>query len=328
MIIVFVCLFILIIIIFARNPFKHAAQICEIPHKQRVWIEKTVINLINIYGKEQFLQTRTLLPDYSGFPSPYNATETFAAQVFEAICVIMKLDPDDIDLEFGEAEVMSEDFSDNEGIRYVPGTYTPDYDQIVTLDLNLIHGFDYLVAVIAHELSHVSLDREVLEEIDHSQDDYEATVDIVSIFLGFGLFTARVNSLPIFFNRRINLGYLSLPIICYTLAFIAWKRQEDISAWERYLGKDVIASIISSLQTIEKTHSQQSNQKIEKQAQKRVNAFLNADQMLDHAMAQNLRTISSTQQIPQIERMIEEAKLRNNGKAASAQDGTPENSVS
>ncbi len=300
-----------ILFILVRSPFEQATPTCPLSQEQRAWIERTINRLISIYGKARFLNTRTLLPDDQGFPHPYTNSEEFATQVFEKICAIMDIDPDNIDLEFGETEIDLDASSDEYGSRYIPGSYTPEYDQLVTLNLDLVYGFEQLVAVVAHELSHVSLDREVPEEIDHSEDDYEATVDIVSIFLGFGLFMARVNTAYFSLNRSMNLGYLSPPVICYALAFISWKRREDISTWKRYLSEDTITLITISSHAIQEAHRQTSLSHTESgaQATNRSATLPHVEHMLHQAMTQELSP-PSRHDVPQIEQLWEEAKAR------------------
>lgn len=305
-----VVIFIIIVVALVKNPFT---QSCPVPEEERRWIERTITRFITLYGKERFFKTRMLLPNYAGFPRPYTNTEGYATAVFEEICAIMDIDPDDVDLEFGNADPDGDMdvFDDDMSHRQVPGFYTPEFDQVVTLNLRLLQGFDRLVAVTAHELSHVSLDRIVLEEIDHSEHDYEATIDVVSVFHGFGLFMARLNSGSSLSGIQTRLGYLALPGICYALAFIAWKRREDISGWKEHLPHDVNTLVTRSFKAIQDAHQSERTPSIKKgttPTSEPLDVHLHVDQMLNQAMAQSLSAVSLPNDTPQIDQMLRKAQ--------------------
>ena len=313
-----VVILIIIVVALVKNPFT---QSCPVSEEERRWIERTITRLIKLYGKERFFKTRMFLPDYAGFPRPYANTEGYATAVFEEICAIMDIDTDDVDLEFGEASPDGDMdvFDDDMPYRQVPGFYTPAFDQVVTLNLRLLQGFDRLVAVTAHELSHVSLDRTVLEEVDHSESDYEATIDVVSVFHGFGLFMARLNSGSSLSGIQTRLGYLALPGICYALAFIAWKRREDISVWKEHLPHDVNALMTRSFKAIQDAHQSARTSPIKKDKKTKsepLDVRPHVDQMLNQAMAQSQSSVSLPNDTPQIDQMLRKAQTQQQQKSS------------
>ncbi len=108
-----------------------------------------------------------------------------------------------------------------------------------------------LVATAAHELGHVILLGGNLMSRDTS--DHEPMTDLLTIFLGLGIFTA--NSAAQFkqfqSDRKIGwsmqrLGYLPEPVFGYALAKFAVERSEKKPAWARHLSANVRADFKNS----------------------------------------------------------------------------------
>ena len=103
-----------------------------------------------------------------------------------------------------------------------------------------------LVATLAHELGHVILLGGRL--IDPKTPDHEPMTDLLTVFLGLGIFTA--NSAGRFKqfqdNRRQGwsmqrLGYLPEEVFGYALARFAAERGEQKSEWAKHLSTNVRA---------------------------------------------------------------------------------------
>ena len=101
-----------------------------------------------------------------------------------------------------------------------------------------------MVATLAHELGHVILlDGEHLRR---DAPDMEPMTDLVTVYLGLGVFTANA-------ARRFQqyqednrqgwsmerLGYLSEPVYAYALARFAKDRGEDSPAWAAHLATNL-----------------------------------------------------------------------------------------
>src|SRR5262249_47507736 len=96
-----------------------------------------------------------------------------------------------------------------------------------------------LVGIMAHELSHQRL----LGENRYRSDrfDNELLTDLTAVYHGFGVFLAN--------NPRRSTGelrhwpgtklhrptYLSVPMLAYALAHIAWHRDETRPLWAKFL---------------------------------------------------------------------------------------------
>jgi hypothetical protein len=101
-----------------------------------------------------------------------------------------------------------------------------------------------LVATMAHELGHVILLGGGL--MNPKPADHEPMTDLLTVYLGLGIFTA--NSAGRFKqfqeDRRIGwsmqrLGYLPEEVFAYALAKFAQERGDNKVAWERHLSTNV-----------------------------------------------------------------------------------------
>jgi hypothetical protein len=101
-----------------------------------------------------------------------------------------------------------------------------------------------LVATIAHELGHVILLGDNL--MSPKISDHEPMTDLLTVFLGLGVFTA--NSAGRFKqfqeDRRVGwsmqrLGYLPESVFGYALARFAIERGENKPEWARHLSPNV-----------------------------------------------------------------------------------------
>jgi hypothetical protein len=101
-----------------------------------------------------------------------------------------------------------------------------------------------LVAVLAHEIGHIILLRPGL--VDRNDPDMEPVNDLLTVFLGFGIFTANAafrfeqhsdNTSQGWSARR--LGYLSEEQLGYALARFARERGEGKPPWASFLSTNI-----------------------------------------------------------------------------------------
>lgn len=113
-----------------------------------------------------------------------------------------------------------------------------------------------LVAVLAHELGHIILLRPGL--VDHDEPDMEPLNDLLTVFLGFGIFTANA---AFRFEQHTNnesqgwsirrLGYLSEELFGYALARFAFERGEARPKWASFLATIVASYMKRSITWLE-----------------------------------------------------------------------------
>ena len=115
-----------------------------------------------------------------------------------------------------------------------------------------------LVATVAHELGHVRLLGE--GRIHSGYDDHEPLTDLLTVFLGLGVFTA--NSAFSFKQwsdnsyqgwRTERKGYLTEEMFGYALALFALMRGERSLVWSEFLEGSVKTHFKDALKYLEKT---------------------------------------------------------------------------
>jgi hypothetical protein len=117
-----------------------------------------------------------------------------------------------------------------------------------------------LVATIAHELGHVILLRGEL--LDRNTPDHEPLTDLLTVFLGLGIFTANSAARFVQYqdDRRQGwsmnrLGYLPEEVYGYALAKFAAARGERKPDWARHLSTNVRAYFQRSQTWLRKNES-------------------------------------------------------------------------
>jgi SprT-like family len=114
----------------------------------------------------------------------------------------------------------------------------------ISIDQALLKEPEKLVAVLCHELGHIILLHPGL--VPHEDQDMEPLNDLLTVFLGFGVFTAnsafRFKQYSDYSTQgwsASRLGYLSEQLFGYALARFAYEREEKKPAWARFLATNV-----------------------------------------------------------------------------------------
>jgi len=226
--------------------------------EERLWVNESFRDLERMLGRRRMLDAKVILPTPEDFPDPYSKNLESAEFLFGRVCSYMQVDRSSVEL------VVFPD--ETEELRSVlpywsgqssacAGFYTHDRGlssdgdekrMMVALRSTQLQDPMSLVATMAHELGHVILLGGGL--LDHSAADHEPMTDLLTVFLGLGIFTA--NSAARFRQwqdeRRagwsINrLGYLPEQVYGYALAKFALERQERAPDWPRHLSTNVQA---------------------------------------------------------------------------------------
>ncbi|MBB4693659.1 hypothetical protein [Paractinoplanes abujensis] len=212
---------------------------CPVRPVEQEWIDRSMDWFVTEFGPHR-LRAEVILPTDDYFPGEYSGSRQDVQAVLKKLCAHMGLDPARIVLEHDEAD-------DNPDLSaHVPintaGSGAAGHHRVRN-GKSIIGIRDdqaarpmALVATIAHELGHVLLQREA------GRDDHEPLTDLLTIFFGYGIFSA--NS-AFDFSRQVRgdysytqtsrLGYLTEPMYGYGLARYAWLRGEPDPPWARYL---------------------------------------------------------------------------------------------
>jgi len=187
---------------------------------------------------DRMTKATVILPTPAFFPDRYDADRAGAKRLFRRVCGYMGVDPDPIRLVF----IKSKHLEGIEGHTHgAAGTYENEgWRTTIRLDESTLHDPMVVVATLAHELGHVLLLGE--GRITADRKDHEPLTDLITVFLGLGLFTAnsrvrtRTEQLAHGSSWSISrLGYLDEHAVGYALALFAWIRGEDRPTWLRHL---------------------------------------------------------------------------------------------
>jgi hypothetical protein len=219
--------------------------------EDRRWVDEGFNRLSRMLGRNRMLQAKVILPDAEHFPDPYDKSEFAADKMLCRICNYMKVDRTQLSFEIfpDETEELKEMLPYWKGSHNgCAGLYVHPDDEshrmVVALRSSQLDDPVALVATLAHELCHVILLGGDLME--HSVKDMEPMTDLLTVFLGFGIFNANCAArLTKWQNDRKQgwsmqrLGYLPEEIYGYALARFAHERAERRPEWTKHLSTNV-----------------------------------------------------------------------------------------
>jgi hypothetical protein len=215
---------------------------------ERDWVDDGFDRLIRLLGRSRLLECALVEPSDKCFPEPYDGTERALETLFQRVCNYMQVDRTLIRLAVlgGAAEFKdllpqySTNSNDPAGFHF---GRSKDGISHIAIRTSLIGDPLAAVATLAHELGHV-----ILHDCEFSSDseDVEPMTDLVTVFLGMGIFTANC-------ARRFkqwegdqkygwsmkHLGYLPEVVYGYALARFAKDRGEIRPEWTEYLSTNL-----------------------------------------------------------------------------------------
>jgi hypothetical protein len=235
-----------------------------ISDEERLWVDEGFRRLEKMLGRRRMLEARVILPTAEFFPDPYDKNPAAAEKLLQRVCGYMLVVRSRIEFEIfpDETEELREilpSWSGSSG-KCAAGLYVHDATKdgdpedggseqkcpVVAVRSTLFQDPLSLVATVAHELGHVILlggGLMLQKTVDH-----EPMTDLLTVFLGLGIFTA--NSAGRFKQyqdeRRQGwsmqrLGYLTEQVYGYALARFAIERGEAKPEWIKHLSTNVRA---------------------------------------------------------------------------------------
>jgi len=246
--------------------------------EDRQWVDEGFHRLERLVGRLRMLEAKVVLPTAEDFPDAYDATPAAAELLFCRVCDYMHVDRGSVEIEVfaDKTEHLREILPYWRGDRakrpaglYVHHAKDDSHEEersdnkcmVVAISSTQLKDPLSLVATIAHELGHVILLGGRL--LDPRTPDHEPMTDLLTVFLGLGIFTA--NSAARFKqyqdDRRQGwsmqrLGYLPEEVYGYALARFAAERGEDKAEWARHLSTNVRAYFKQSRTWLAKNNSQ------------------------------------------------------------------------
>jgi len=242
---------------------KNKKPACPIPEERREWLEYAFKWLVGTFGEESIRKRRVLIPHHADFPIQYNGSHESAIETVGIIARQMEIDPNDIELYFyedGIREISTGDMGSSifttgegkDGVKSSSGRYMGRQDDgkfhIALKEKNLREP-EYMVATLAHELSHIKL----LGEERLMENDEQVT-DINTIIFGLGIFNANA-AFASYQDFRSSgwrkLGYLTQMDWGYALALFAQLRGENDPDWAKHLCKNIKSDFSKSFRYLE-----------------------------------------------------------------------------
>jgi hypothetical protein len=241
----------------------------------RLWVDEGFLRLEKLLGRRRLLDARVMLPIAEDFPDHYDKTAAAAERLFCRVCECMHVDRSLIEFEIfpderDELRALLPSWNESggsdaaglymHGIGEVHGRRNGEQRCVVAIRSRQLNDPLSLVATMAHELGHVILLGGGLMSSDIS--DHEPITDLLTVFLGFGIFTANSAARFAQFQTDLQqgwsmqrLGYLPEQVFGYALARFAMERAENKPEWEKYLSTNVRACFKRSLGWLRKQSS-------------------------------------------------------------------------
>lgn len=192
-----------------------------ITNHDRQWVDEGFVRLEKLLGRQRMLRAKVILPTAEHFPDFYDQTSGTTEVLFERVCSYMDVERGNIEFEIfpDETEELSEILPYWRGSagRCAAGLYIPQGGEqdnegdsrkrrmIVAVRSKQLADPMSLVATIAHELGHVILLGGGL--IDSETPDQEPLTDLLTVFLGLGIFTANAAARFLQFQNERRQGW-------------------------------------------------------------------------------------------------------------------------
>jgi hypothetical protein len=253
--------------VYTETPFMFGIRPkLPVSEEDRVWVENGFDRLSRMLGRRRMLDATVILPDAEHFPDPFDKTSAAAEKMFGRICNYMKVDRSRIEFEIFADE--TQELSNllpywSGGHSGCAGLYQhPDNGEskmVVAIRQSYLEDPLTLVAVLAHELGHVILLGDGL--IDRGAKDMEPLTDLLTVFLGFGIFNGNCSGRFQQWQTEgkqgwsmQRLGYLPEEVYGYALARFAHERGEHRPNWISHLSTNLRSYFQKSAEWLRTEH--------------------------------------------------------------------------
>lgn len=212
---------------------------CPVVDSEQAWIDENMAWFRGQFGAE-WLSRPVIVPTDQYFPGVFSGSADDIRAAVARVGTYMGVDLDRVVVDFHESgrdDPLARSIGAASRWSGAAGHYrTVNGKAVVSLEASLAGTPRVLVATIAHELAHVRLLGE--ERVSPERPDQEPLTDLLTVYLGMGVFAANASLEFSSTGRRwsaTRLGYLTEPMFGYALARYAWMRGEPDPAWARHL---------------------------------------------------------------------------------------------
>lgn len=216
---------------------------------ERIWVDEGFDRLSRMLGLRRMLECLAVEPSDAFFPDPYDGSEAALERLFQRVCDYMHVSRESVKLEvFADSPEFSKllpgyssSSNDPAGLHFGKSA---DGMSFIAIRSSLIADPLAAVATLADELGHVILQGD--DPISTDAEDLEPMTDLVTVFLGLGIFTANCARRFAQYQRdqqygwsMRHLGYLPEVVYGYALARFALERGESSPAWTEHLSTNL-----------------------------------------------------------------------------------------
>ena len=221
----------------------------RLPRDYRAWIGKSFLWFTKQFGQNTVRSVDAVTPTSEFFPDVYDGSDQAVEKLLDRVSGYMRVDPRRLDFLLFEDRAQVSDLlpvyrSEHEGAAGLFSRSDKDNRLILGLEMSTLQNPEILVAVMAHELSHVHLLAD--KRLTGEEPDHELLADLLTVFFGLGVFTANASfrfsqwegGMRYGWSIR-RMGYLSEEMWGFALAVFSWIRQDLKPRWSKHLVRNV-----------------------------------------------------------------------------------------
>jgi hypothetical protein len=224
---------------------------CPVGPTVQKWTESSIYWFISEFGRET-LDRGAILPTAGFIPPDYSATPDEIDALVRKLCILMMVDPAWVRIDLFDGSAQKREAAKLGKGRTVGHFHMEDGRAIIGLDRSETMDPLLLTAIVVHEICHVRLIGE--GRINARRGDQERLTDLLTVFLGFGVFTTNAalrfaraqrgwsivpqgnfDDLTLNAARHNDtynrLGYLRSQEFGYAMACFCWLRHETDPGW-------------------------------------------------------------------------------------------------
>ncbi len=224
---------------------------CPIEEESRAWVERRMAWAIGAFGFSRLRKCTVIQPTPEFFPDPYDGTPQAGEKLFDRVRKYAGIEASRVHLNWVAAKHDNRGgplFIQSEGDGAAGTYHQGESVHQITIELQNLRDPIKLAAVCAHELCHVHLLAD--KRVSPTEEDHEPLTDLLTIFLGLGIFGANAavsyqgwSDSQKYGWQVSSLGYLQKRTWGYALGVFAKLRGETNPSWKKHLDADVRAAM-------------------------------------------------------------------------------------
>lgn len=242
-------------------PFFATKANCPVDPGLQQWVDGRFRWLQDQLGHDVPSKVPVVLPTPEFFPDVYKGHPDDARMMLVRVAGYMNVDPDRFKLFlYSESDKDSKLFVGRSSTSGTAGLYVREAGNDADGNPRAAIGIESsqladpvrLVATLAHEIGHEILLGQ--KRISADEQDHEPLTDLLTVFLGLGIFGANATIRDRGWTqggwtgwRTDRVGYLDQRTFGYALARFARERNETRPGWMKYVRADVRAPLKSGL---------------------------------------------------------------------------------